>query len=152
MTLFEYLAIAFSLVLSFSAMRVLAGLSFAATTDRRYWVHLVFVCVQLLVTVLAFWNLWGLRETTWTLPKFVLSLTAPGLIYFNTCTLIPEQASGIDSWRDYYYSVRRRYFIGIAAQTFVVFLIAVVIVGRSVLNPGLAPAANVPTVSRPRGV
>ena len=43
MTLFEYLAIAFSLVLSFAAMRLVAGLPYAVQADRRYWVHLVFV-------------------------------------------------------------------------------------------------------------
>ena len=37
MTLFEYLAIAFSLVLSFSAMRLVAGLPYAAHPNRRYW-------------------------------------------------------------------------------------------------------------------
>ena len=66
MTLFEYLAIAFSLVLSFSAMRLVAGLPYA-TQRGQYWVHLVFVLSQLLVTVVAFWNLWSFREATWTL-------------------------------------------------------------------------------------
>lgn len=38
MTLFEYLAIAFSLVLSSSAMRLIRALSHALQRDRRYWV------------------------------------------------------------------------------------------------------------------
>ena len=92
MTLFEYLAIAFSLVLSFSAMRLVAGLPHAAQPDLRYWVHLVFVSSLLLVTALAFWNLWNYRDATWTLPRFLLILTIPGLIYFLACTLVPEQA------------------------------------------------------------
>ncbi len=97
MTLFEYLAIAFSLVLSFSAMRLVAGLPYAMQKAERYWVHLVFVFSQLLVTVVAFWNLWGFRETTWTLPRFVLVLTIPGAIYFGACTLIPNEPSAVDS-------------------------------------------------------
>ena len=95
MTLFEYLAIAFSLVLSFSAMRLVAGLPYAAQPNRRYWVHLSFVCILLLVTAVAFWNLWNYRDAMWTLPRFLLILATPGLIYFEACTLIPEQASTI---------------------------------------------------------
>ena len=116
MTLFEYLAIAFSLVLSFAAMRLIAGLSYAAQPGRRYWVHLVFVLGHLFLTIIVFWNLWNLRDVTWNLPRFVLALAYPGLVYFTACALIPEQASAVDSWRSYYYSARRRFFIGIAAR------------------------------------
>ncbi len=115
MTLFEYLAIAFSLVLSFSAMRLVAGLPYATQKAQRYWVHLVFVFSQLLVTVVAFWNLWGFREATWTLPRFVLVLTIPGAIYFGACILIPNEPSSIDSWRAHYYVMRQRFFMAALA-------------------------------------
>ncbi len=113
MTLFEYLAIAFSLVLSFAAMRVLAGVSFAIRRGRRYWVHVTFVGLQLSTTVLGFWVFWSFRGADWNLLGFLLALSGPGIIFFNACTLIPEDASSVESWRDYYYSVRRRYFLGL---------------------------------------
>ena len=112
MTLFEYLAIAFSLVCSFTALRLLAGLPHAAQPGRRYWVHFSFACAQLLVTVVVFWIFWSYRDTTWTFPRFLLVLSSPALIYFNTCTLIPENPPSVESWNTYYYSVRRRFFIG----------------------------------------
>ena len=112
MTLFEYLAIAFSLVVSFTALRLLAGLPHAAQASRRYWVHLSFACVQLIVTVVIFWVFWSYRDVTWTFTRFLLALSNPALIYFNACTLIPENSSSVESWHTYYYSVRRRYFIG----------------------------------------
>ncbi len=62
MTLFEYLAIAFSLVYSFSAMRFVAGLPYATQPGRRYWVHLTFVCLLLIGTAMAFWAFWGFRD------------------------------------------------------------------------------------------
>ena len=40
MTLFEYLAIAFSLVFSFIAARLVAGLPHALDSSRRYFVYL----------------------------------------------------------------------------------------------------------------
>ncbi len=115
MTLFEYLAIAFCLVLSFAAMRLIAGLQYAVQADRRYWVHLVFTFSLLVMVVGVFWNFWSYRDAAWTLPTFSLMLTSPGLIYFAACTLVPEQVSTIDSWRSHYYSVRRRFFIALAA-------------------------------------
>ncbi len=113
MTLFEYLAIAFSLVYSFSAMRIVAGLPSAAQPGRRYWVHLAFVCLGLIATVFAFWGFWSFRAIDWTLPRFCLALAGPGILFFLACTIIPEGSSTVVSWRDYYYSVRIRLFLGL---------------------------------------
>ena len=127
MTLFEYLAIAFSLVFSFTALRLLSGLPFVAHPGRRYWVHFGFVCLQLIATVASFWIFWSYRDSTWTFPRFLLVLSSPALIYFNACTLIPQNPSAIESWSTYYYSVRRQFFVGqvlwvlvVAASTTVV--------------------------------
>ncbi len=113
MTLFEYLAIAFSLVYSFSAMRIVAGLSSATRRGHRYWVHLTFVCLGLIAIVMAFWGFWSFRDADWTLPKFFLALAGPGLLFFLACTLIPESSSTVVSWRDHYYSVRHQFFLGL---------------------------------------
>lgn len=135
MTLFEYLAIAFSLVLSFAAMRLIAGLSYAVQPGRRYWVHVVFVLGHLFLTILVFWNLWNLRDIVWNLPRFILALAYPGLVYFTACALIPEQPSAIDSWRSYYYSARRRFFVGMAATVAVVALAGAAILDLPWLHP-----------------
>ena len=141
MTLFEYLAIAFSLVLSFSAMRLVAGLPYAAHPNRRYWVHLAFVCILLLVTAVSFWNLWSYRDVTWTLPRFLLILTIPGLIYFQTCTAIPEHASTVDSWRSYYYSVRARFFLGLVALLLAISFSFAIVLELPWLHPAQVPQA-----------
>lgn len=139
MTLFEYLAIAFSLVFSFSAKRLLAGLPFAMQAERRYGVHLTLSCLQLVATVMIFWLFWSFRDTTWTFPRFVLVLASPSLVYVNTCTLIPDEPSTVASWRDYYYEVRRRYFFGM-----LLWLMVVVAITRLVLEmPWTHPARAV---------
>ena len=97
MTLFEYLAIAFSLVLSLSGMRLVAGLPHAIQAGRRYWVHLCFVCWQLVLTVMIFWLFWTFRSVNWNFVTFALVLASPSLIYFNACTLIPESPSSVES-------------------------------------------------------
>lgn len=135
MTLFEYLAIAFSLLFSFSVMRLVSGLPHAVRRGRRYWIHLSFVCLQLFATVLIFWLFWSLRTVVWNFPAFMLVLTSPGLIYYNACTLIPENPSAIESWSDYYYSVRTRYFIGISCWMLAAATISTVVLELPLLHP-----------------
>ena len=141
MTLFEYLAIAFSLVLSLSGMRVVAGLPHAVRPDRRYWVHLCFVTWQLVFTVVIFWLFWSFRSVTWNFPTFVLVLASPSLIYFNACTLVPENPSSVESWREYFYSVRTRYFVGVGCWALATVAISTVVLRMPLLHSGRVPQA-----------
>ena len=127
MTLFEYLAIAVSLVLSFTAMRLVAGLPSATQLDRRYWVHLIQVLANLGVTVNWFWIFWSYSDAAWTLPKFWLVLGIPGSMYFIACSLIPERPDEVRDWRDLYYLVRWRLFGGITVLALIVTLSATVV-------------------------
>jgi hypothetical protein len=141
MTLFEYLAIAFSLVFSFAGMRLVGGLPHAVQRRRRYWVHLSIVCFQLLATVMVFWLFWSFRTVEWTFPTFLLALASPVLLYFNACTIVPENPSAVESWRDYYYSVRTRYFFGLSCWVVAVAIISTVVLGLPLLHPGRAAQA-----------
>ena len=136
MTLFEYLAIAFSLVFSFCGARLVSGLPHAVQPGRRYWVHLCFVVWQLFVTVFIFWVFWSFREVKWNFPTFAIVLASPGLVYFNACTLVPENSSSVESWRDYFYGVRRRYFIGVCCWGLALVAISTVALGMPLLHPG----------------
>jgi hypothetical protein len=138
MTLFEYLAIAFSLVFAFAATRILSGLSHAMDPARRYWVHLIAVFGWLSATIAVFWAFWSFRGVDWTLPKFLLALASPGLIFFNACTIIPDDPSTVASWRDYYYSVRRRYFLGMLAWAIVIVVVGTVVLGMPWSHPARA--------------
>ena len=135
MTLFEYVGIAFSLVFGFAAMRLVSGLPHAIDRERRYWVHLSFVAVQLLVTAGVFWAFWSFRDIDWTFPNFVLALANPSLLYFGACTLVPEAASSVESWHAYYYSIRRKYFVGILLWATVVALAGTFVLDRSLTHP-----------------
>ena len=80
MTLFEYLAIAFGLLFSLSALRLIGGLPAALDADRGYWVHRTLVVTLILHTAFAFWTSWSLSEVAWTLPRFFLALGVPGIL------------------------------------------------------------------------
>ena len=113
MTLFEYLAIAYALLLSLSAVRLLNGLSHVMHATRRYWTHATWACLLLFSALLLFWQHWSTLDVQWTFLTFAMNLAGPGMIYFLACTLIPDDAKGVDSWRDYYFSIRRQFFGGL---------------------------------------
>jgi hypothetical protein len=135
LTLFEYLAIAFSLVLSFAAMRLVGGLPYAVDPDRRYWVHVTLVVVQLVSTVTTFWVFWSFRDVEWNLARFLLALSSPVLIYFNACVLVPEVPGSIENWRDYYFATCKRYFAGVCVWAIAVTATTTIILGIPLIHP-----------------
>jgi len=134
-TLFEYLAIAFSLVFSFAAVRLVGGLPYALEPGRRYWVHLAFVFHELLRVAAGFWVFWSFREIAWSFPRFLLALVGPGLVYFLAAALVPADPSGVDSWHDFYFGVRRRYFLGIACWAVAVAIATTILVQMPWFHP-----------------
>lgn len=145
MTLFEYLAIAFSLVASVTGMRLVAGLGHVTASGRRYGIHTALVIWQLLATIALFWLFWSFREVAWNFPVFLLVLAIPGCNYFNACVLMPESPASIGSWRDYFVRVRRRYFLGVAVWMLVVTLVSTVALGLPWTHPGRVGQAAVIT-------
>ncbi len=114
---------------------MITGLPFVVQKHNRYWVHCAFVVFQLAATVAAFWNFWGLREVEWTFPSFVVALMSPAAIYYNACVLVPENASEVQSWRDYYYSVRQRYFVGVLCWFVIIVAVSLVVLFIPLLHP-----------------
>ena len=135
MSLFEYVGIAFSLVFSFTAMRLVSALPHAVIRDRRYWVHLCLVCVQLLATAGIFWSFWSFRYIEWTFPRFILVLANPSLAYFVACTLSPESAESVGSWRAYYYTIRRKLFVAVVLWGIVIAIVSTVVLERPLTHP-----------------
>ncbi len=111
MTQFEYIAIAYSMVLSFTVLRALSVLPHAVRSGRHYWVHTTWVGLTLATTVGVFWNFWFYREIEWTLPLLVLVLANPAILFVLASLLAPTDALATDSWREYFFSIRLRLFV-----------------------------------------
>jgi hypothetical protein len=135
MTLFEYLTIAFALLYSVAALRLIGGLSVAASADRRYWPHLLLLGTWLLVIAGTFWTFWSLREVAWTFPGFMVAMLVIGALYYCSVVLVPEDASTITSWRVHYYSAHRRWYGGLSAWAVAIALNASVNLGFPILHP-----------------
>ncbi len=110
MTLFEYVAVAASLVCSFSAARLLGGVTATLRPERRYWVHATWVFSVVFGISLAWWLFWSYREVEWDYLRFLLALSPLAILYVLTSLLIPTDVDAVCSWRDHYAGIRVRFF------------------------------------------
>ncbi len=109
MTLFEYISIATSLVLSFSLARTLTSIAPIFAAERRYWVHSVWVLGLVVYHATLFWQLWLYQSVdVWTLAEFVLLLMGPIMLLVSVSLLVPVAA--VDDYRAYFESIRGPFY------------------------------------------
>lgn len=135
MSLFEYLAIAFSLVISTSVMRIADGLSDSFRGEERYWLYPGQLGVALVANVAAFWNFWSFHEAEWTFPHFVLAVSGPVALYFGSASLVPSDRDAVRSWRDHSRSVRGRFYRSLSAYAVLMAVTTTVLLGMGVHHP-----------------
>lgn len=138
MTLFEYISVAFSIVLSLAAIRLLGGLSVCLSPERRYGPHVAWVLLLLLNCAFVWWNFWSFRVVDWNLLKFLSALLPPGLMYLMAAALVPDNPASVESWREHFYRARVRYFTAFAGFMVAVTLNSWLLVGLHILNPARA--------------
>jgi hypothetical protein len=135
MTLFEYLAIAFSLVYSLAALRLLGGLPAALAPGRRSFVHVTVTLFMLGLVAISFWTFWSLRDVDWTYVGFMVALLVPGTLYYSAAVLIPENPEAVGSWGEYYFAVHRRLYLGFLSWALAAAASATVNLGMGPLHP-----------------
>lgn len=111
MSLFEYLSVAFSIVVSLSAAQLLGGLRAALRPEGRYWVHLSWMGVTLFAQTLLWWEFWAYRSVaSWSLGSFLLVLVNPGLYFLASSALVDAEDPRTVSWEDHYFKSRGYFF------------------------------------------
>jgi hypothetical protein len=112
-TLFEYLSVAVSIVLSLSVSHILLNLRAVFSPERRYWVHAVWVVVALFTHVLLWWGFWSYRQVeSWNLATFAILLLNPGILFVGSAALVLENPDR--SWDAHFFRVRRSFFAAFA--------------------------------------
>jgi hypothetical protein len=120
LSLFEYLAAGYILMLSFAVLRAISGVPHATRYPRRYWVHLSWLSTALATCFVSFWAFWSYREVDWTVLQFMNALAIPTLQYAYISLLVPPDPSAVESWREYFFDIRARlFFIGAVFTVFV---------------------------------
>jgi len=104
MTLFEYISIATSLILSFSLARTLTNFAPIFASEHRYWVHSTWVLGLLVSHAILFWDIWLYQGVeVWTLVEFVLLLMGPIMLFIAASLVVPIGA--VPDYRIYFESI-----------------------------------------------
>ena len=135
MNTFEYISIAYSLLFSATALRLIGGLPHAFSKARRYWVHAAAVVLLLFGIVLNFWSVLQFREVDWNLFRFVVLLAIPGILYFIACSAIPDNPAEIESWENLYYAKRKQLYSGVLAWGLALGLNNSILLDLSLFHP-----------------
>jgi hypothetical protein len=140
LTLFEYLSVALSIVLSLSAAQILGSLQSVIRPGTRYWVHAVWVGVALYTHVILWWEFWAFREVaSWSLGTFLLALVNPGLLFVASSALVLADTRGGRSWEDHYFERRGSFFVPFGVVLVVSLLRDWVILDSRIELPRHAP-------------
>jgi len=123
MTLFEYLSVAFSIVVSLSAAQLLGGLRAALRPGGRYWVHLCWMGLTLFAQTLLWWEFWAYQHVaSWSLGAFLLVLVNPGLYFLGSTALVDADDPPTADWERHYFQTRGYFFVPFALVLPVSFL------------------------------
>ena len=135
MTLFEYLAAGFVLILSFAVMRGMSGVPYALRPVARHWVHFTYVSIVLANCLITFWVFWFTRNVEWTFVRFIVALLVPILLYVQVSLLVPQDPSTVSSWEAHFFGVRIPYFATGAATFLMVAIAHQTLLGIPALHP-----------------
>ena len=109
MTLFEYLSVATSIVLSLSVAQVLGNLRAVFHPGKRYWVHAQWTVLVLILHLLVWWVFWAYRVVeSWNFAGFTLVLLNPAILFVASNTLVNREPD-VESWAEHFYSIRRSF-------------------------------------------
>lgn len=147
MSLFEYIAVAFSIVLSLAAVRLLSGLSVAFAPERCYRPHAMWIVFCLINCPMVWWNFWSFRDFEWNLLAFLCVLGVPALVYLQAAALVPESPGLVRSWRDHFFAARTRFFIALASFFVVISCMSWLLLDFPLLHPARAVQASGFTLS-----
>lgn len=136
MTLFEYLSVATSIVLSLSAAQLLSKLRSVLDPVRRYWVHALWTFVLLLLHLNIWWEFWGYREVVeWNFAKFALMLLNPGILFVCSNVLIDLESDPKKAWDSHFFEIRSLFFAALLMLPVVSVLRRLVLADIPILNP-----------------
>ena len=102
MTLFEYLSVAVSIVLSLALIRLIGGLRAVIESERGHWISTAWISLLIGFCLLHWWSSWSFRGADWTFLKFCLMLATPAVLYALATILVPDDAQSVDDWRRYF--------------------------------------------------
>ena len=115
MTQFEFLTVAFSILLAVTVTRLVEGLVTEARSGRAYWVHVLWIIQTLMSAAGIWWAIWGFVNLEWNYLIFLFVLLGPMLLFTQALALVPRDMEGLD-WQVYFFK-NARFFMLVTAIT-----------------------------------
>ena len=110
MTQFEFLTVAFSILLAVTVTRLVEGFVVELRELRKYWVHMLWIAQTLMASAGVWWSLWGFAALEWSYAIFVMVLIGPMLLFAQAVALVPREIEGVD-WETHFYENARFYML-----------------------------------------
>ena len=143
MTLFEYLSVAVSIVLSLALIRLIGGLRAVIECESRHWISIAWISLLIGFCLLHWWSSWSFRGADWTFLKFVLMLATPAVLYSLATIVVPDDAQTVDDWSSYFASKRVPLYVTLVILFLVGILDGPLIAGAPLLAlPRVGAAAG----------
>ena len=111
MTRFEFLIVAFSILISMAIARLLEGIVHQARYRSGDWMHSSWLVLVLLNALTLWWVLWELNQATWSFYAFLVLLTGPMLIFAQAAVLIPSDPNTVKDWRAHFFANAKFFFL-----------------------------------------
>ena len=110
MTHFEFVSVAAALIYALAIGKLTSGIATSLQVNRFYWIHALWMIGLLLVCVLQWWGIWGMRTIEWTPISFLWLLMLPGLLLIRATLLVGADPNSIESYETHFFQVRVRFF------------------------------------------
>lgn len=135
MEIFNYIAVAVSIILGLGLTCLLDGASNLILARRRisvYWIHIVWVIIAILLHIQFWWGFWRFHTfEEWTLISFVAYLSAPICLFVLGDLAFPDFRESPQCMRKHYYE-HHRWFFGVLAS----YLLIVIITSSTIPEGG----------------
>ena len=142
MTVFEYLAVLFSIIIGLGITHLLGGIGRLIRRPERYkvyWVHLVWTFSTFLYLLLFWWMEFKMSSIEeWTLPIFLFLVLYAVLLYLLCVVLFPSEFPDDGDFRAYFYE-RHQWICGIGLALGAVDVVDTVLKGLDTLVGYLFP-------------
>ncbi len=121
-------------------------------TGKRYWLHLVW-CVVLILVMLGQWvAVWGLRANeVWTAAEFFVVMLSPLVFYMAAHLLVSSHPESIESWSSHLDEIKRPLLLLMLLSLGTFFLRSFIVMdldaASTVLRPSLVAVFIVTTVT-----
>jgi len=110
MTLFEYISVAVSILISLGIAHLLTRLPDVFDRTRIFWIHAGWVVLLLGILPAHWWIFWNYRDVSWTAFSFIYVVASPAILFLLASVLVPRESDEVSSWRDCFFGVRRSFF------------------------------------------